>query len=123
LSEFSFPSESKEAIGHVKHCGHALTYRFLSSESDVIIYQSLLCHATPDDANVRACMSGGESPTHVGPYNDRSYVDKSTLASTPTDEDNAESPPSPIFNEQEDGQRFRGRIVELIEEHESKAGR
>jgi hypothetical protein len=59
-------------------------------------------------------------------------MDKSTLASTPTDEVNAESPHSPIFNpedligrtfltdEQEDGQKFRGRIVELIEDHESK---
>jgi hypothetical protein len=49
---------------------------------------------------------------------------KSKLASTPTDEINAEPPTSPIFNpedligrtflmdEQEDGQKFRGRIVE-----------
>jgi hypothetical protein len=136
LSESSFPSESKEALGHIvgisEHCGHALTYKVLSSESDVIIYRSLLHPATPDDANVRACMSGWESPTHVGPLKDQSSMDKSTLASTPTDEVNAESPPSPIFNpedligctflmnEQEDGQKFRGRIVELIEDHESK---
>jgi hypothetical protein len=127
LSESSFPSESKEALGHVvgisEHCGHALTYKVLSSESDVIIYQSLLHPATTDDANVRACMPGGESPTHVEPLKDRSSMDKSTLAS---------SPPSPIFNpedlsgqtflmdEQEDGQKFRGHIVELIEDNESK---
>jgi hypothetical protein len=77
-------------------------------------------------------MSGGESPTHVGPIKDISSMDKSTLASTPNDETNAESPPSPIFkpedfigrtflmDEQEGGQKFRGRIVELIEDHESK---
>jgi hypothetical protein len=74
LSESSFHSESKEALGHVvgisEHCGHALTYKVLSSESDVIIYRSLLRPTTPDDANVRACMSGGESPTHVGPLKD-----------------------------------------------------
>jgi hypothetical protein len=61
LSEPSFPSESKEALGHVvgisEHCGHALTYKFLSSESDVLIYRSLLHPATSDDGNVRACMS------------------------------------------------------------------
>jgi hypothetical protein len=57
---------------------------------------------------------------------------KSKLASTPTDEINAEPPSPPIFNpedligrtfpmdEQEYGQNFRGRIVELIEDHESK---
>jgi hypothetical protein len=59
-------------------------------------------------------------------------MDKSKLASTLTDEINAEPPPSPIFNpedligktflmdEQEDGQTLRGLIVELIEDHESK---
>jgi hypothetical protein len=51
LSESSFPSESKEALGHVvgisEHCGHAL-------KSDVIIYHSLLRPATPDGANVHA---------------------------------------------------------------------
>jgi hypothetical protein len=46
LSEPSFPSESKDALGHVvgisEHFGHALTYKILSSESDIIIYRSLL---------------------------------------------------------------------------------
>jgi hypothetical protein len=68
-------------------------------------------------------MSGGEHPTYFGPLNDRSSMNKSTLASTPTDKVNAESPPSLIFNpedlightflmdEQEDGQKFRQRIV------------
>jgi hypothetical protein len=135
LSESSFPSKSKEALDHVvgisEHCGHALTYKVLSSESDVIIYHSLLQPATPDDENVRACMSGGESPTH-GPLKEKSSMSKSKLARTPTDDTNAEPPPPPAFNpeglvghsflmdEQEDGQWFRGRIVELIEDHESK---
>jgi hypothetical protein len=43
LSESPFPSESKEALGHVvgisEHCGHVLTYKVLSSESDAIIYR------------------------------------------------------------------------------------
>jgi hypothetical protein len=87
LSESSFPSESKEALGHIvgisEHCGHALTYKVLSSESDVIIYCSLLRPATPDDANMRACMSGGESPTHVGPLKDRSSMDNPHLPALP----------------------------------------
>jgi hypothetical protein len=63
LFESSFPSESKEAVGHVvgvsEHCGHVLIYKVLSSESNVIIYRSLLRPETPDDDNVHACMSGG----------------------------------------------------------------
>jgi hypothetical protein len=136
LSESYFPSESKEALGHVvgvsEHCGHALTYKVISSESDVIIYRSLLRPATPDDDNVRACMSVGVSPIHNVPLKDRSTMDESKLASTHTDGTSADAPPPPVFNpedligrsflmdKQEDGQQFRGRIVKLIEDHESK---
>jgi acyl dehydratase len=68
LAESSFPSESKEGLGHVvgisEHCGHALTYKVLTADSEVIIYWSLLRPATPDDDNLCARMSGGESPIH-----------------------------------------------------------
>jgi hypothetical protein len=58
-------------------------------------------------------------------------MDKSKSASKPTDGTNADQPPPPISNpedligrtvlmdEQEDGPKFRGRIVEVIEDHES----
>jgi hypothetical protein len=101
LSESSFPSESKEALGHIvgvsEHCGHALTYKVLSSESNVIIYCSLLRPATPGDDNVRACMSGGESPIHNGPLKDRSTMDESKLAITHTDGTSADAPPLPFL--------------------------
>jgi hypothetical protein len=65
LDVSSFPFESKEGFGHVvgfsEHCGHALTYKVLTSESEVIIYHSLLHPAAPDDDNLRARMLGGES--------------------------------------------------------------
>jgi hypothetical protein len=58
LSESSFPSESKEALGHVvdisKHCGNILIYKVLTSDSDTIIYCYLLRSTTPDDSNVCA---------------------------------------------------------------------
>jgi hypothetical protein len=121
LSESSFPSESKEALGHVvgisEHCGHALTYKVLSSESDAIVYRSLLRPATPDDANVRACMSGGESLLHVGPLKDRSSMDQSKLASTHADETNAEPPPPPIFNTED----LIGRTFLMDEQETAKS--
>jgi hypothetical protein len=135
LSEPSFPSESKEALGHVvgisEHCGHALTYKVLSADSEVIVYRSLLRPATPDDGNERASVSGGENPIPNGPLKDRSTQDQSKPACTPMAEPHAEPPPPPVFNpedligrsflmdKREDGQQFRGRIVELIEDHES----
>jgi hypothetical protein len=134
LSESSIPSESKEALSHVvgisEHRGYSLTYKVLSSESDVIIYHSLLRPATTDDNNVRAYMSGGESYIPTGPIKDRSNMDESKPASTPTERAEADIPPPPIFNpedligrsflmdKQEDGPKFRGQIVELIEDHE-----
>jgi hypothetical protein len=78
-----------------------------------------------------SCL-GGESPTHNGTLKDRSTLDKSKLASTPpNDEINDDAQPPPIINpedligctflmdEQEGCQKFRGWIVELIEDHES----
>jgi hypothetical protein len=71
-----------------------------------------------------ACLEG-----RVLPMMDLAKIE---LASTPIDEINPEQPSPPIFNpedligrtflmdEQEDGQKFRGCIVELIEDHESK---
>jgi hypothetical protein len=73
----------------------------------------------------------GESHIPHGPFKDRSNLDKSKPASTHTDEISADPPPSPIFkpeeligrtflmDEQENGQKFTGRIVVLIEDHES----
>jgi hypothetical protein len=106
LSESSFPSSaSKEALGHVvgisEHYGHELTYKVGSSQSDVIIYCSLLHPATPDDDNVHACMSEWESPTHNGTLKDTSNMDKSKLTSipsTPNLELDVVTPPPPIFN-------------------------
>jgi hypothetical protein len=130
LSVPSFPSESKKALGHVvgisEHCGHVLTFKVLSSESDIIIYHSLLRAATPSDGNVHSCMSGGESSIHTGPIMDRYTMDKSKPASTPTDKADADIPPPPIFNpddligrsclmdEQEDGQKPRGQLLSLL---------
>jgi hypothetical protein len=128
--------QKKEALGHLvgisEHCGHAMTYKVLSFESNVIIYRSLLRPETPDHDNVRVCMSGGESPIPKGTLKDRSTMDKSIPVSTHTDRIIADPPPSPFFNpdnligcsflmdKQEDGQQIRGQIVELIKDHESK---
>jgi hypothetical protein len=90
---------------------------------------------TPDDDNFRTRMSGGESPIHGYTLKSGSTMDSSKPYSTPTDGtstdgESIEQEPPPIFNptelisflmdKQEDGQQVRGRIVELIEDHESK---
>jgi hypothetical protein len=45
-SETSFPSDSKEGLGHIigisEHCGHALRYTVLTADTGRVIYCSLL---------------------------------------------------------------------------------
>jgi hypothetical protein len=77
-------------------------------------------------------MSSGQSTIHTGPLKNRSTMDGSKLASTHTDGTNSNAPPPPVFNPEDligrsslmdkkkDGQQFRGRILELVEDHESK---
>jgi hypothetical protein len=77
-------------------------------------------------------MSGGESPIRGDILKSRSKMDSYKSAGTPTDGESIEPEPDLIFNptdligrsflmnKQEDGQQFRGRIFELLEDHESK---
>jgi hypothetical protein len=132
-SETSFPSDSKEGLGNIvgisKHCGHALTYMVLTADTGHVIYRSLLRPDTTGDANLRASMFVGEKDTHNEILKSRDYfsninnMDEYKLADTPL--------PSPVFNpqdligrsflmdEQPDGQKARGKMVQLIEDHES----
>jgi hypothetical protein len=133
-SEASFPSDSKEALGHTvglsEHCGHAPTFKLLTSDTEHIIYRSLLRPATPTDANLRADMLGGVQDTHnVNPImksrHDFDIMNDSKSADTAA---NASPPPvinpealirrSFLMDKQEDGQQYRGRIVQLIADHE-----
>jgi hypothetical protein len=67
-SKTSFPSDSKEGLGHIvgisEHCGHAPTYKVLTSDTGHVIYRSLLQPITADDANLRASLFVGEPDTH-----------------------------------------------------------
>jgi hypothetical protein len=67
-SETSFPSDSKEGLGHIvgisEHCGHDLTYKVLTADTGHVIYRSLLRPVTHDDANLCASMFVGEPATH-----------------------------------------------------------
>jgi Reverse transcriptase (RNA-dependent DNA polymerase) len=106
----------------------------LSSKSDVIIYHSLLRPATTDDNNVYTRMSGEESSIPTGPIKDRSSIDESKPASTPTDKAEADIPPPSIIHseglighsflmdEQEDGQKFRATNISLLVQNLGREG-
>jgi hypothetical protein len=91
----------------------------------------LLRPATPTDANLLADMFGGEQDTHnVNPIIKSRHDFDIMGAFNPTDTEASASPPSVInpedligrsflMDKQEYGQQYRGRIVHLVEDHES----
>ena len=139
--DVDFPSDSPEAVGHIvgisEHCGHALTWKILTVDSNSIIFRSLVRPFSPDDPNLRADMLGGEASDlqHAPIIKSRHDPDhgskpiSTSIANDDQDNENGEKP-SVVFNPEElvgrtflmdpheDGQQFRARIVKLIKDHE-----
>ena len=133
-----FPSESSEALGHIvgisEHCGHALTWKILTDDTQQIIYRSLVRPFSNDDPNFRAVMSDGESAD--GAINDpiiKSRNDPDLVSHDITEPltDKVPTPQVPVFDPEdlvgrtflldpnENGEIHRARIVELLNDHET----
>ena len=140
LSEAEFPSKSKEGKGRIvgisEHVGHALTYKILTDDTQKIIYRSLVRPVSPDDVNLRPSTEPGEDSSPP-PNFIKSRFDSVNASGTDPEStiDHAIPPepePPPVFNPEDligrtflmdpksDGQQFRARIVDLLEDHESK---
>jgi hypothetical protein len=125
-ADTSFPSESSEGIGHIvgisEHCGHAMTWKVLTSDTNKVIYRSLVRPFSASDPNFRAVLPGGE---HDAPLFDPVIKSKLDISGP------MQAPPDTVFNpadhvgltflldKQEDGKQFRARIVKLLEDHEN----
>ena len=130
-----FPSESTEALGHIvgisEHCGHALTWKILTDDTQQIIYRSLVRPYTAADPNLRAAMSGGEEDGVIGDPIIKSKRSMSDFANHVITTQQPPSQPPPVFNpeeligrtflmeEQANGEVHRAKIVQMIEDHES----
>jgi hypothetical protein len=83
---------------------YTVRVRVLTSDSEVIIHQSLLHSTTSDDDNFHACMSGWESSINNGILNDRAIINQCKLAGTSNNAGmcntgtNVNPPPPIIFN-------------------------
>ena len=59
-----FPSESKEGVGHIvgisEHCGHALTWKILTLDTQKVLFRSQVRPFSEDDADICAELFGGE---------------------------------------------------------------
>ena len=149
VDETTFPSESKELrgrwVGVSENVGHFMTCKILTDDARRIIHRSNIRSASdPHARNLRLDLLNDEPPEVIrslrksSPTSDHGE-DFSLHDAEPTDENSSECPTSTgdtvivdpqelmgrafLMDTQEDGQKFRARIVECITKHESDVRR
>ena len=142
--EPGFPSDTKEKLGHIvgisEHVGHALTWKVLDAHTNKVVHRSL-CRPVQDSApNLRLHLAGGEDSVrpHIKSktFDNEGSTGETIQVNSPdeTEEEaqvTAEQPregvvisPSNLIgrsflmDSEPDGQRFRARIVEMVEDHD-----
>jgi hypothetical protein len=131
LSESHFPSESREGIGHIvgisEHVGNALTWKILTEDTHKVLYRSQVRPYSPSDPNLRPSNFDSlrgeiDDPVIKSRHPNLSKYDSG--AEIPSgDPPNVFSPEDLVgrtflMDKQDNGDRYRARIVELIEEHD-----
>jgi hypothetical protein len=124
LDDSDFPSDSPELLGRMvgfsENVGHAMTYKILTDGTDKIIHRSNVRTALDLDApNVRTELPDGETEP------DPPQILKSVRGDSIGQAQLEYIDPTELIGRtfltppQEDGQRFRARIVRAIEDHET----
>ena len=114
------------------HCGHALTWKILTQDTNKVIYRSQVRPFSMHDPNLCADLLCGEDdppPLFVLLLSSHAMFQRMGRQNKPPLQ--ILHPLLPVFNpedlvgrtflldKQEYGQRFRARIVQLVEDHES----
>jgi hypothetical protein len=115
--EVSYPSDTKEQlcymVGFSENVGNALTYKLLMCDTHKIIHRSSIRSAEePSTTNVRAAPIDGEN---IKQYI-KSKHDTLQKISTIADELPLDVTGRSIVIPQENGERVRARVVEIIDE-------
>ena len=145
--ESTFPSQTTEGIGHIvgisEHVGNSLTWMVLTEDTNKILYRSVVRPHSDDDPNLRADFPPDpDSNEGETPHKARNIVksrfdgDQEFIVVSPDDNIdsliNPDVPPSPVFDpedligrtflmdQQSDGQKFRAKVTEMVEDHESQ---
>jgi hypothetical protein len=124
LDDSNFPSESPELpgrmVGFSETVGHAMTYNILTEDSQNIIHR----------ANVRTALDIDVPNARTGDLNDGEQQPPKTFIKSVKGDSIGQAQleyidPTKLIGHtfltppQEDGQRFRARIVRAIEDHEN----
>jgi hypothetical protein len=112
-------------VGIAEHVGHAMTFKILTDDTRKIIYRSNIRSALdPKSRNLRMDPLNDELPVtpiiksrHDSASGDSSAHGEVDCAMPVVDPNDLVSRTF-LMPEQEDGQRFRARIVRAIEDHE-----
>lgn len=139
VDDASFPSDSKEALGYfvgiAPHCGHVMTFKILTQDTQRIIIRSQVRPADdPTRPNLRLTdLFDGEPPSRIFV---RSKMDSNSNDDSPhLDKESGEIEhdvtPSMVhvdtsdlvgktflMDKHDDGTRHRARIVEMIKDHQ-----
>ncbi|MEL7196406.1 MAG: reverse transcriptase domain-containing protein, partial [Bacteroidota bacterium] len=139
MDDSDFPSKSKEGVGHIvgisEHVGHAMTWKILTTPTQKVLYRSQVRPFDSQDRNLRVELADGELPHTeyvklrsdlIGKnYTSDDAVLEAELDPGETEEDDNTVDPEELIGrtflteEQEDGQKYRARIVKMVEDHES----
>ena len=121
LDDSSFPSESTEKLGRFvgisEHVGHALTFKVLTNDTKKIIHRSRIRSAlNPKERNLRIDLTPDDSAPEV--IKSKHEEDLREGKQMPTFDPTELIGRTFLLPPEEDGQRFRGKIVEKIIENE-----
>ena len=121
LDDSSFPSESTEKLGRFvgisEHVGHALTFKVLTDDTKKIIHRSRIRSAlNPKERNLRIDLTSDDLAPEV--IKSKHEEDLREGKQMPTFDPTELIGRTFLLPPEEDGQRFRGKIVEKIIENE-----
>ena len=128
VDDSAFPSETRELrgrfVGIAEHVGHAMTFKILTDDTSKVIYRSNVRPAdVPMEYNLRLDPLCGEPTEIVKSKNDNANINNQDQS-----EDQQSSLPiinpsdlvgrSFLLQGNENGEKFRAKIVEAIKDHD-----
>ena len=144
VDDSDFPSDSRELRGHfvgiAEHVGHALTFKVLTDDTNKVIYRSNVRPASMEmEYNLRLDPLCGESRQIVKSKSEEppdshmlpDGVDSTALSNPKPDQSEAKTTEMTIINPSdlvgrsflldanEDGEKFRAKIIEAIDIHDN----
>ena len=121
LDDSEFPSESTEKLGYfvgiADSVGHALTFKVLTDDTNKVIYRSRIRTATKsNERNLRIDTDNSKPVPEI--VKSKHEEDLSSGKAMPTFDPTNLIGRTFLKTPEEDGQRFRGKIIEALDKND-----